>query len=466
MKSKKLLHEYQVNNVKHILDNPSCGLILDMGLGKTVITLTAIQQLMYEELDISRVLVVAPKRVAENVWSDEIAEWEHLNHLTYTIITGTANQRKEALTKKSDIYLIGRDNIAWLCSQYGGLYLPFDMIVMDESSSFKNPKSIRFKALKKTISSFSRRVILTGTPSPNGLLDLWSQLYLLDKGERLEKTISDYRRIYFEPNKRNQQVIFSYKLKKGAEKIISSKIKDICISMRKEDYLKLPDRIDNFIDVKMDLETQRKYDEFEKEQVLEFFGKDENGDDKVITAINAAALSNKLLQYANGAVYDENKDWHAVHDMKLKAVEEIIEQNNGKPILIAWTYRHDMYRLHERLKKYKPRDLKETKDIKDWNDGKIQVLMMHPASGGHGLNLQKGGSTIIWFGQTWSLELYQQLNARLHRQGQKDITIVHHLIAVRTIDMDVRNAITKKSRSQDGLINAVKARIQKYAEFR
>lgn len=454
------LHTYQHTSVGHIIDNTHCALFLDMGLGKTVSTLTAIKKLMFHELEISKVLVIAPKRVAENVWSTECEKWEHLKPFRLSKIIGTPKQRLAALHTKADVYVIGRDNVAWLCGLYGGSMLPFDMLVIDESSSFKNPRAIRFKALRKVQPSFNRVVLLTGTPAPNGLIDLWSQIFLLDRGERLGKTLTEYRSKYFSPGKRNGAVIFEYKPQKGSEEKIHEQLKDICMSMKAEDYLDMPELIDNVIPIDFPLALQAKYDKFEKEMVLQLF---EDEDDDHISAVNAAALSNKLLQFANGAVYDEEKEYHVVHDLKLDACEEIIEDAAGQPVLIAWTYRHDLYRLLERLGKYNPRELKTEKDILDWNEGKVKVLLMHPASGGHGLNLQAGGHIILWFGQTWSLELYQQLIARLYRQGQKSLHVVlNRLVARKTIETDVVKSLQNKDAKQEGLMQAVKARIEKY----
>jgi len=457
---KQQLHNYQIAAIEHIKRHPSSGLFLDMGLGKTVSTLTAIKFLMYEDLEISRVLVIAPKRVAEHVWVSEVGNWEHLKGLTVSVVAGSEKHRRAALAKKADIYCISRDNTAWLCGLYGGTSLPFDMLVVDESSSFKNPKSQRFKALRKVVPSFKRVVILTGTPSPNGLLDLWSQIYLLDQGKRLGKFITHYRDQFFRPNQRNGAVIYNYKLRdKTAEQRIYRKISDICISMKSEDYLALPERIDNVIDVTFPEALQQQYNEFEREQVLALFA--EEGEPGTITAINAAALSNKLLQFAGGAVYDENRVVHAVHELKLDALEEIIDTNDGS-VLIAWNYQHERDRILKHFTKYNPRTLQNGKDIQDWNDGKIRLLLMHPASGGHGLNLQAGGNVIVWYSPTWSLELYLQLNARLHRQGQQSGVIVHHIVAHKTIDSEVVSAIKRKTAGQEGLLKAVKARIKKY----
>lgn len=452
------LHKYQHTCYNHILENDSCALFLEMGLGKTVTTLTAINTLIYEDLEINNAFIIAPKRVAENVWHTEIEKWAHLRHLTISIVSGNIKHRKLALAAKADIYVIGRDNVAWLCGLYGGSMLPTDMVVIDELSSFKNSKSVRFKSLKNVMPSVKRVVGLTGTPAPNGLIDLWAQMYLLDKGERLGKFITQFRREYFSSHSPTG-VYTKYNITKKDEKRIHEKIGDICISMKAKDYLDLPEYIFNDIDIKFSDKLQKKYDDFEKEQVLALF---EDNEDEVISVTNAAALSNKLLQFANGAVYDEDKNWHMVHDLKMEALKEIIEDANGKSILIAWTYRHDMYRMKEGLKKYKPRELKTSKDIDDWNAGKIQVMMMHPASGGHGLNLQNGGHIVVWFGQTWSLELYQQLNARLKRQGQKFAVVVNRLIASKTMDQDVIRSLSKKHKSQDGVMSAVRARIEKY----
>ena len=456
--SEKDLHPYQVTAVNHILTHTHCGLFLEMGLGKTVSTLTAINTLIYDEISVSKILVIAPKRVAESVWDAEIEKWSHLKHLRVSKIIGNAKKRIEAINKKADIYTIGRDNVAWLCQLYSGKRLPFDMLVIDELSSFKNPKSVRFKSLRSVQPQFLRVVGLTGTPAPNGLIDLWSQIYLLDRGERLGKFITRYRDEYFKPGKRNGAVIYSYELRKGADKKIYEKIEDICMSMKAKDYLTLPERITNNIVVSFSDELKKQYLSFEKEQVLSLIE-----EEKDITALSAAALSNKLLQFANGAVYDEDGLVHHVHDLKIEAMKEVLDDCNGNSVLIAWTFRHDRDRLMEALKGYHPRELKSDRDIRDWNEGKIPVMLMHPASGGHGLNLQAGGHIIVWFGQTWSLELEQQFNARLDRQGQKQSVIINKIIAKGTIDEDIVRALRGKENRQEGLMEAVKARIKKYA---
>jgi SNF2 family DNA or RNA helicase len=463
MRKESDLHNYQWTSHDHIIEHLFCALFMDMGLGKTVATLTAIKTLMFELINISSVLVVAPKRVVETVWTAEIDNWEHLKGITTSRIIGNERERKAAIAKRADIHLISRDNIAWLCGQYGGSMLPWDMLIIDESSSFKNPKSQRFKALRGVQPSFDRIVLLTGTPVPNGLIDLWPQIYLLDRGARLGKFISNYRSNYFSPGQRNGAIVYNYRIQSDGEQRIYDKIGDICISMKKEDYLELPGVVHNYIDIVFPAALQEKYNDFEESQVLQLF--EEQDDDKDISAINAAALSNKLLQFANGAVYDENKNWHVVHDLKLDALHEIIEDANGKPVLVAYTYKHDRDRIFERLKKYKPVQLKTGQHINDWNAGKILVMIMHPASGGHGLNLQAGGNIITWFGETWNAELYDQFNARIDRQGKTEVTIINHLVAVNTIETRVVKVVKNKLDKQDGLMEAVKAiadRVKKY----
>lgn len=457
------LHPYQRACVDHIIKTPFCGVFLEMGLGKTVSTLTAINTLMCDYLEIASVLVIAPKRVAETVWAEEAEKWDHLKHLRFSKIIGTERKRKEALARKADVYIISRDNIAWLCALYGGARLPFDMIVVDELSSFKAHGSQRFKALRACQPAFRRFVGLTGTPAPNGLIDLWAQIYLMDRGARLGKTITNYRSTFFTPGKTNGHVVFSYKLRNGSEAIIRDRIKDICVSMKAKDYLTMPERTDNFIRLRLTDDLREKYKSFEREKVLEMIegAKDEEG--KVeITAMNAAALTNKLLQFANGSVYDENGEVHEIHDIKIKALDEIVEDANGKSVLVAWTYQFDRDRIMRDLAKYEPRELKTAKDISDWNAGDIRVALAHPASAGHGLNLQAGGSIIVWYGLTWSLELYQQFNARLYRQGQHEHVIINHLVMSGTHDSDVVNALTDKSYVQNSLMESIKAKIEKY----
>ena len=456
MLGKEDLHAYQGRTIEHIIDNDRCGVFLDMGLGKTVSTLTAINRLIFEEVEIDKVLVIAPKRVAETVWKQEVAKWSHLTHLKVSIVSGKVKQRQEALKVKADIYTIGRDNVQWLCAQYGGSKLPFDMVVIDESSSFKNHKSRRFKALRMI--HFNRVVELTGTPAPNSLIDLWPQIYLLDKGDRLGRTIGEYRRTFFKPGHTNGHIVYNYKLKKKSyEDLIHEAIADICISMKARDYLDLAEPIEEHVLLDMPAKLKKQYETFEQEKVLEIMG-----DSDEITAANAAALSNKLLQFANGAVYDVDKNVHIIHQIKLDALEEILEAANGKPVLLAYTYKSDAARILDRFKQYKPRKMDTEQDIDDWNAGKIQLMIMHPASGGHGLNIQQGGHRIVWYGQTWSLELEQQFNARLDRQGQTDTVVIKKLILKGTMDQDVISAQKRKAKGQNALLNAVKARIEKY----
>lgn len=469
------LHKYQKACVEHIITHPFCGVFLDMGLGKTVSTLTAINYLMFDYLEINSVLVIAPKRVAESVWQEEAEKWDHLKHLRFSKIIGSAKQRISAvMDTKADIYIISRDNVAWLCALYGGGKLPFDMVVIDELSSFKSYKSERFKALRGARPYLKRLVGLTGTPAPNGLIDLWPQIYLMDRGERLEKTISRYREKYFRPGQTNGHVIYSYDLMSDSEYLIHKKIEDICISMKADDYLEMPERTDNYIKLKMPEQIKKQYDDFEKNKVLDLFKSEQeyldNADKWVdkpveINAVNAAALSNKLLQFANGAVYDENRKVFPIHDIKLEVLKEIIEDANDQSVLVAWTFQFDKDRIMDYLKKYKPRELKTNKDIEDWNAGKIQVMLAHPASAGHGLNLQAGGNLIVWFGQTWSLELYQQFNARLYRQGQKNHVIINHLILQGTHDEDVIRALKSKDKKQNALMDSIKAKIDKYKKY-
>lgn len=454
MLDENYLHDYQLTCVNHILRNPFCGVFLDMGLGKTITTLTAIVRL-YFLLDIHKVLIIAPKRVVESVWQEEAENWAHTKWLKFSKIIGTEKQRIEALNEEANIYLISRDNIVWLC-EYLNYKLPYDMIVIDELSSFKSYKSKRFKALRKVRPFIKRFVGLTGTPAPNGLIDIWPQIYLMDMGIRLFKNISTYRLKYFRPDKVNGYVIYKYKLLPGADTEIYNKIGDICISMKATDYLKMPDIQFNFIKLTMPGSLKAKYTAFEKEKIYELNKTEE------ISVLNAAALSNKLLQFANGAIYDDDKKVHEIHELKLEALKEIIEDANGKSVLVAWSYQFDRDRIMDYLKEYKPRELKTTEDIKDWNNGNIQVMLAHPASAGHGLNLQAGGNIIVWYGLTWSLELYQQFNARLYRQGQKKGIIVHHLIIQGTHDEDVIRAIKSKDRQQESLMASIKARINNY----
>ena len=443
-------YDYQQYAIDYIIRNKESGIFLDMGLGKTVITLTAIEELMYNSFEVKRVLVVAPLRVARDTWSSECGKWDHLKHIKMSLILGDERERIRAINRNADIYVINRENLAWLIDHYGKSF-PYDMVVLDELSSFKDPSSKRFRKMK-SVRQFVKRIVgLTGTPAPNGLLDLWSQIYLLDRGKRLGKYISTYRNEYFLPDKRTGQVIYSYKPRPYAEREIYKKINDLCVSMKAADYIKMPDRVDNFIEVKMSDNEKRLYDRLERDTLLPF----SDGD---IDAVNAAALATKLLQMANGAVYDENKIVKHIHNKKLEALEDLYEAANGKPVLIFYMYKHDRDRI-KALIGQDARELDSARDIADWNAGRIKAAIAHPASTGHGLNLQSGGSTIIWFGLTWSLELYQQANARLWRQGQKETVIVHHLVTKDTIDEQVMKVLQKKEKGQSALMNAVKARL-------
>lgn len=440
-------HEYQKYAQNFIIENPACALLLDMGLGKTIITLTAIWDLLFDYFEVTKVLVIAPLRVAQDTWSKECEKWEHLRELRISKVLGSEKERQAALSKKAHVYIINRENVEWLCDNYK---FDFDMVVIDELSSFKSSGAKRFKALRKIRPRVKRIVGLTGTPAPNSLIDLWSEINLIDMGERLGRFIGKYRNEYFQPDKRSQQVVFSYKLREGAEEQIYSKISDICVSMKACDYLNMPERIDNIVMVQMSEDEKAFYKKLEKEMVIPF----EEGD---IDAINAAALSNKLLQMANGAVYDEFKAVKEIHDKKLEALEDLIEGANGKSVLIFYAYKHDKDRI---TKRFRVTEILTSRDITKWNEGKIQIAIAHPAATGHGLNLQAGGSTIIWFGLTWSLELYQQANARLWRQGQKDTVVIHHIVSEGTIDEDVMKSLQRKQCGQENLINAVKARVR------
>ena len=442
-------HDYQKYATKFILQHPIAAVFLEMGLGKSVITLTALFDLILDQFIIGKVLVIAPLRVARDTWPSEIQKWDHLKGLTYSVVVGTATERKAALMQQADVYIINRENVDWLINK-SGIPFRFDMIVIDELSSFKSWQAKRFKSLLKVRPFVKRIVGLTGTPSSNGLMDLWAEFRVLDLGQRLGRYITHYRNAYFTPDKRNAEVIFSYKPLPGAEEQIYKRIEDITISMKSCDYLKLPDCVINEVPVYMSEKEQDVYDRFRDDMVAKI-------KDKEIDAVNAAVLSGKLLQMANGAVYDDEKNSLLIHDRKLDALEDLIEGANGKPVLVAYWYQHDAERIKSR---FDVREIKTSKDITDWNNGDIPVAIIHPASAGHGLNLQTGGSTLIWFGLTWSLELYQQTNARLHRQGQTDTVIIHHIIAKGTIDENVMKALRQKEKTQNALIDAVKANLK------
>lgn len=441
-------HEYQTYAINFILEHPVAAVLLEMGLGKSVITLTAIYELMLNRFEVQKVLVIAPLRVARDTWPTEIEKWEHLKGLTYSVAIGTEAERLAALRRPAHLYLINRENVDWLITK-SGIPFDFDMVVIDELSSFKSHAAKRFKSLLKVRPTVKRMVGLTGTPSSNSLMDLWAEFRLLDMGQRLGRYITHYRNNFFVPDKRNQQMVFSYKPKPGAEDAIYRLISDITISMKSADFLKMPECIINEVPVSLSEKEWSVYQALKEDMVVDF--KDEE-----IDAVNAAALSGKLLQMANGAVYNEEKEVIRIHDQKLDALEDLIEGANGKPVLVAYWYNHDLQRIKNR---FSVGEIKTSQDIKDWNNGEIPVAVIHPASAGHGLNIQFGGSTIIWFGLTWSLELYQQTNARLWRQGQNDTVVIHHIIAKDTIDEDVIKALRKKEKIQSALIDSVKARI-------
>lgn len=442
-------YEYQVYATEYILVHPIAAVLLDMGLGKSVITLTAIFDLTLDSFLVRKVLVIAPLRVARDTWPVEIEKWDHLKGLKYTVAVGSEVQRKTALMKRAQVYIINRENVEWLISR-SGISFDFDMVVIDELSSFKSHQAKRFKSLLKVRPKVKRIVGLTGTPSSNGLMDLWAEYRLLDMGQRLGRFIGRYREDYFVPDKRNQQVIFSYKPKPGAEEAIYRLISDITISMKGSDYLKLPELVINEVPVKISEKEMKTLDTMKRDLITTVKGEE-------ITAANAAALSGKLLQMANGAVYDDQGVVIHIHDRKLDALEDLIEAANGKPVLIAYWFKHDLSRIQKR---FEVEVLSTSDSIKRWNDGEIPIAVIHPASAGHGLNLQAGGSTLVWFGLTWSLELYQQTNARLWRQGQNETVVIHHLIAKGTIDERVMKALKDKDNTQSALIDAVKATLK------
>ena len=441
-------HNYQNYAKNFILAHKVSALFLDCGLGKTITTLTAINELMYDSFEISKVLIIAPLRVAQSTWKEEIEKWDHLNLLRYSIAVGDEKERLKALKQNSDIYIINRENVDWLVTK-SGIDFNFNMLIIDELSSFKSHTSKRFKSLLKIRPYFERVVGLTGTPSSNGLMDLWAEFRVLDLGERLGRYITHYRNEYFLPDKRNGAVIFSYKPQPNAEERIYRRLSDMTISMKSTEYLKMPELILNELEINLDEEDQTKYKKFKKEMVMTI-------QEKEIDAINAASLSNKLIQLANGSIYDEDKKFYEVHNKKLDKLEEIIESANGKPVLIAYWFKADKERIEKR---FKVKEIKTADDIKQWNMGIINLALIHPASAGHGLNLQSGGSTLVWFSLTWSLELYQQTNARLYRQGQKDTVVIHHLITKNTIDEDIMKSLKRKDKTQEALMKAVKARI-------
>ena len=446
-------HPYQQYCIAQAIQKPALGLFLDMGLGKTIITLSVINELKYGRFQVRKVLVIAPKKVAEATWQREAAKWDNVKHLRFSTVLGSQAKRIRALNTPADIYIINRENVVWLVDYYKNDW-PFDMVVCDEFSSFKSHSAKRFKALAAIRGHIDRIIGLTGTPSPNGLDDLWSQVYLLDQGQRLGRYYTHFRERYFEPGKRSREVIYQYDPKDGAEAAILEKISDICISMKAADYLQLPKIIYDDIPVVLDAKAKKAYTELERKMILEL-------PDDVIDVTSAAALSNKLQQLANGAIYNDEHDWHAIHSCKLEAFMELIEQLNGQHALVFYNFQHDRERLQELLAKSKlrVRVFSGAQDEADWNAGKVDILLAHPASTAYGLNLQDGGHHVIWFGLNWSLELYQQANKRLHRQGQEQPVIVHHLICVGTRDEDLADALSRKDKSQEWVLQSLKARI-------
>ena len=446
-------HDYQVYASEYIKEHDAAAVFLECGLGKTSITLTAIHDLMFDRFEIRKVLVIAPIRVAKMNWPDEIEKWDHISDLRYSVAVGTETERMAALEARADIYLINRENVQWLVEK-SGLPFDYDMVVVDELSSFKNWQAKRFKALMKVRPKVKRIVGLTGTPSSNGLMDLFAEYKLLDMGQRLGRFIGQYRNRYFMPDKTNGHVVYSYKLLPGAEEAIYDRISDITISMKSADHLKMPELVNSRYMVRLDEPEFIKYERMKRDLLLQL-------PEGEVTAANAAALSGKLSQMANGAVYSDDGTYETIHDRKLDALEDIIEAANGKPVLAAYWYRHDLERIQERLSELKIgcARLDKEQNIRRWNEGKISVGLIHPASAGHGLNLQSGGNILVWFGLTWSLELYQQTVARLWRQGQKETVSVIHILAAKTIDEQIMHALETKDHTQRALIDAVRAEV-------
>ncbi|WP_073995820.1 DEAD/DEAH box helicase [Arcanobacterium urinimassiliense] len=444
-------HAYQDYTTTFIEKHPQAAVFLEMGLGKTVATLTAIEHLLLDSFEVSKVLVIAPLRVARDTWPEEIAKWEHLRLLKTISLVGSKKLRLENLEKQAHVYLINRENVPWLVEVLGKSW-PFDMVIIDELSSFKSNQSKRFKALRSVLPKIKRIVGLTGTPASNGLMDLWAPFRLIDGGARLGKYITHYREAYFVPDKRNQHMVFSWRLREGAEEEIYKKISDITVSMQTQDYLQLPKIIYTQQKIRLGIKEQKFYRKLKQELVADLDGGE-------VDAVNAAVLSNKLLQLASGAIYGENKSIIHVHDLKLDALEDVVEAANGQSLLVAYWFKHDLERIQERFPQ--ARLLESSKDFQDWNQGKISLALIHPASAGHGLNLQAGGHLVCWFSLTWSLELYQQLNARLYRQGQTRPVTITHLIATGTIDERVVKALQNKNVTQAALIEAVKTEIKK-----
>lgn len=443
-------HSYQQHCIDYVERNPAAGLLLDMGLGKTVITLTAINNLINDYFEVKKVLVIAPLATAQNTWQDEVNKWDHLKGLRLSHVLGTAAQRKSALKADADIYIINRENVQWLC-EYLENEWPFDMLVIDELSSFKNPSAKRFKALRKKRPFVKRVVGLTGTPAANGYMDLWSEMYLLDRGERLGQTIGRYRNTYFRPGRMNGYIVYNWLLRDGAKEQIDKKLSDLCVSMKAGDYLDMPDKVETEILVAMDDKERKLYDKFGRDHVLP---------DMNLVGVNAASVQNKLLQMANGFAYNDDGNTIELHAQKLNALGELIEAANGRPVLVFYEFIADKLRILEKFPEAV--ELRGRQQVQDWNEGRIPILITHPASAGHGLNLQAGGNIIVWYGLPWSLELYQQANARLYRQGQQNTVFIYHILTKDTHDADVLEALKRKDVTQEALLSALKARIERW----
>lgn len=448
-------HPYQQAAKQWVIDKPKCGLFLPMGLGKTIITLTAICELMYDRFEIDKVLIIAPIRVVKSTWPNEIRKWRHTQKLSYSMLVGDKKSRIKAARQEADIYLINRENVAWLVEYWRGDW-PYDMVVIDELSCFKSPQAKRFKALRKVMPSVDRFVGLTGTPTPKGLSDLWSQVYLMDAGKRLGRTLAVFRSQFLTPGRRNGYVIYEWNLQPNAKRRIIESISDICMSLKTEDWLKLPPCSYLRHTVTLSPKTLDQYKRFEREKILEI------SEDGVIAGANAGVVSNKLLQFAGGAVYGEEHNVRMIHDTKLEALEDLTESANGEPVMVFYYFKHEYTRIVERFKDtYTISAIETSEDVGRWNRGEIDMLLVHPASVGHGLNLQEGGAIVVWYTlPNWSLELYQQANARLHRQGQKKPVRVYHIIAEGTIDEDVMQSLEQKDVTQKALIEALKAKIR------
>ncbi len=449
---KYIPHDYQAYCIDYLLEHPAAGLFLKPGMGKTSIALTAADRLMYDSFSVSKILVIAPLRVAEDTWSRESEKWDHLRHLRISKVLGDAKTRKAALAAEADVYCINRENVPWLVDLYG-LGWPFDLVIVDELSNFRNPSARRFKALRKVRPLIKFIWGLTGTPRPRSLLDLWAQLYLLDRGERLGKTVTEYKNRYFTPGRRNGYVIYEWIPRPGAEAEIYSKISDLCVSMEARDYLKLPELVETSRLVPLSQEAREQYEQMEREAVLELA-------EGVIDAGSAAAVNGKLLQIAGGAVYDEDRAVHELHTAKLDVLEDVLEEANGEPVLVAYRYQHERDRIMARFPQAV--QLKDSETIAAWNRGEIPLLLAHPAGAGHGLNLQDGGHIIVWFGPTYDLELNEQFNDRLFRQGQKETTSIIYLVAEGTVDLDAMASLESKADGQEAMMRAIKARLEKY----